>query len=194
MQPARHFTARTLIWLAAIATPVQGWPAAACGCGCDSLLVPVASDVATAPGCCSGVLSEAHPTKRSCPCTGARVCRCSEKKSCCQPKSACCGSSAFGVSGCCGEANSCCSSGSEKSGCSCGDDCQCGKSEPTKQHPATPPAEGSQVERVIANLAASVPLGSLAAILPEPSRFDTTALAASLPAVDRCVSLCCFRI
>ena len=192
---AQHTFARVLIWLAAIATPLQGLSAPACGCTTDASVA--IGDAEPASSCCS----ETAPGV--CPCTSAKVCHCEEKgqakssccsqaadddarvqqHSCCQPRSSCNGRSC-----CCGglgDANG--------SGCSCGDNCHCCENDSPAQ-PATPPVEDSQPDRGVA--AASLPAAISEAVTPASQQFSITPaeLDASLSGVDRCVSLCRFRL
>ncbi len=52
----QHIAARTFVWLAAVAIPLQGLPAVACGC--DSV-VTCSHEIETTPNCCSTVKAEA---------------------------------------------------------------------------------------------------------------------------------------
>ncbi|QDV73791.1 hypothetical protein Spa11_19900 [Botrimarina mediterranea] len=191
MRFVHHIAARTLVWLAAIAMPLQGVQTSACGCTNSSTQASNATHSGGPARCCG------KPTTGACPCTGAELCRCGKDSSCCQPKASCCSTALPKCSGasCC-HGRSCCSGGSEETsnnGCSCGDNCQCGQSDSPSQ-PSTPPAEDTPTERVLLALTMPSAPNGVALSLPERCRFDFLALAASLPAVDRCVSLCRFTL
>lgn len=203
MLPNTHTVARLLTWLAAIATPLQGMPSTACGCSSGVAPMVLAGCAVTTQACCPSGRVISQPMGDSCPCTGAAVCRCGEQSSCCQQKADCCGSldpnAVGGSDSCCSRKSDYCGVGLDgcgtcSVGCSCGDNCQCRTDAPTNQQPATPPAEESKTERVISDLAMSGSLSGIAALPPQPKHVDVSARAAALPAVDRCVSLCCFRL
>jgi len=160
-------TTRLIAWLAAIAIPFQGLPAASCGCVRTS---------GAAESCCS------QPSTGQCPCTGAAVCRCGESSSCCQPEPSCCSGDSTSESSCqCG------------TGCQCGDNCQCGKSKvPTK--PAAPPAENSSPERIATDSTSAATVSAV--FLPAFSRqhLELSAGAIALTAHDSCARLCRFTL
>lgn len=192
MKFVQPLIARAIVWLAAGAMPLQGLPAAACGCTASSDTVVTTNKADDAPSCCTN-------SSGACPCTGASICRCGEKSDCCRSKATSCCSSAgdrhsFQRKSCCQTRSCCCGSDVVSgTGCSCGDNCRCGQSEPPA-HPATPPAEDCSTDRVVA--ASSMPTisGDAASVLPRHFRFDSAALAASLPSIDRCISLCRFTL
>lgn len=188
----RPLIARTMVWLAAVATPLQGLPTASCGCtaGSDTVVATMKADTATS--CCK-------KSTRACPCTGASICRCGEGSRCSQSNARSCCSSANGghasaQASCCRTCSCCCCGGdSGGAGCSCGDNCRCSESEPPT-NPATPPVEDSQPDRVLVASSMPVALNDALPIVPRASRLDIAAMAASLPTVDRCVSLCRFTL
>lgn len=90
----KDITARTLIWLAAIAVPVQGLPAAACSCASGKITCKAAGacccsadkvresrccrarrQVGTAPSCCGSA-----PRGHDSPCTCGFHCQCRKGK------------------------------------------------------------------------------------------------------------------
>jgi len=103
MWTTQNIAARTFVWLATLAIPIQGLPSSACGC-------------TQAPVCASEVIAS------PCSCTGEKMCRCGVASSCCQPKTSCCSSKTSSAASCqCGDQ------------CQCGDNCHCGESSvPTK--------------------------------------------------------------
>ena len=177
----KYTAARTLVWLAAIAMPLQSSPAAACGC--------TNSD---APACEVGgaLTGSAESSVGRCPCTGAEVCRCGESSPCHESSRSCC-SKQNAAPSCCQD--SCCSKGSSGS-CPCGANCQCGKSD-APEAPRTPPTENNNSsERIVADI---LSVGLFAGIYsPDTTgqHFNISTDAAALAALDRCVVLCRFTI
>jgi hypothetical protein len=175
----RHPTiARLLIWLAAIAFPVQGMPVAMCGC-VDGMTCPVSGEQPSA--CC-----QSYSTK-SCRCTGASICHCGEG-SCCR-STVRPGSTASQVN-----QGSCKVRGSfDEATCSCGVNCRCGQlPEPTP--PATPIPAESQPLKLVQEFMATVCLGEFdppQTKLPAP--FASVSHAAHVERT-RCVLLCRFTI
>ena len=170
-----HIAARTLIWLAAVAIPVQGLPPAACAC------TKVVSET-----CCAS--SQNSPGR--CPCMGAEICRCGESSRCHKPSPSCC-SEQNAAPSCC---HSCCCSRDSNGTCPCGSHCQCGKNDAPKA-PATPPTENNNSsERIVADATSA---GSFADLYnPDMTQrnLDFNAGAAALGALDRCVVLCRFTL
>lgn len=183
--------ARAMVWLAAVAMPLQGLPAAACSCIASSDAVTATNKADEAPSCC-------NESTRACLCTGASICHCGEESDCSRSNTIpCCSSVTDGHSlqrlSCCQTRSCFCGDESRAMSCSCGDNCRCGQSEPPA-HPATPPAEDCQSERVLVPSLMPAAIGNEAHILPRTFRFDSAALSASLPTIDRCVSLCRFTL
>jgi hypothetical protein len=171
---AKYTAARTLIWLAAFAVPVQGLPPAACGC-----------TKTAATNCC-----ERSPISAGrCPCTGAQVCRCGESSSCHNPSPTCC-SKQNAAPSCC----HCCSSSGNSGTCPCGSNCQCGKSN-APEAPATPPTENNNSsERIVADATSAGSFAGLYSPDMTQRNLDFNVRAAALGALDRCVVLCRFTI
>lgn len=167
--------ARTLIWLAAFAAPVQGLPTVACAC----------TKTATKDCCASREISSGR-----CPCTGADVCRCGESSPCHKSSRSRCSEQSAAPSCCHG---CCCAKGSNGT-CPCGANCQCGKND-SPEAPATPPTENNNSsERIVADATSA---GSFTELYnPEETRryLDLNTGAASLGALDRCVVLCRFML
>ena len=189
----QHIAARTFVWLAALAIPMQGVPSTACGCtsnatcsneaeqsqNCCCASSPTAFSE-TASSCCS---QEAVGT---CRCTGAKVCRCGEASACHQQSRTCCSRNKT--------SNSCCLSNDSKTGCSCGDNCQCGKSN-TPAEPVAPPVENSSPERNLVDSTAAASFET--AYLPSKTTSWHSDLCFGvdvLSALGRCVTLCRFTI
>lgn len=187
----RGITARTLIWLAAMTVPVQGLPAASCGCATSDQ--SRCQTVEQSKRCCA---TTAVTTKHSCcqeqiagpcRCTGAKVCRCGDKNPCRERAHACCTERAT--------THSCCSScdTAGESACPCGINCQCGQSkEPSK--PAAPPVENNTAEKVASDSVSTV---SLATVVQPPiarRTLDSSAMTDALAALDRCATLCRFTL
>jgi len=189
MWMTKHIIGRTLVWLAAVTIPVQGLPAAQCGCSSSGQTLEEANEKSSA--CCAGNLiatnrPEAYccsqPIAGRCPCTGAEVCRCGETSSYCQQRPACCSVGDASGSSCqCG------------TGCQCGDNCQCNQDSVPAQ-PAIPPVENSSTERILTNSAATASCGIV--YLPSATRqhLDLHAGANALTALDCCVALCRFTL
>lgn len=177
---SEHIVARTLIWLAALAIPVQGlsWPT----CGCTKSATCSVSGEGQASGCC------AHSKSRAgrCPCTGAAVCHCGEASPCHKPAHACC-SKRNSTPSCC---HCCCSKGNRGT-CPCGANCQCGKNN-APEVPATPPNQNQSPERIVAD---GVTVGCSADLnLADTTsqHVDVCVGATAISALDRCVILCRF--
>lgn len=166
-----NIAARTLIWLAAITIPVQGLPAAPCGC-------------IGGKSCCQ------RQVAGSCGCTGAKVCRCGETGPRRTPAKSCCVARL--------EKETCRStSGSTSSkgcACQCGTNCQCGSSKEPRE-PATPPVEhNNPTEKVVSDSLAVVSVATV-----YQSRFTRRSPDASVEldaraALDRCAALCRFTL
>ncbi len=196
MRFAQHTFARVLIWLAAIATPLQGLSAPACGCTKDASVAVCQAESTTA--CCAGTAPSV------CPCTGAKICRCGEKSTCCQAKSGCC--SRAGDHGprdqrhsccqrrsCCEGGSCCCGQGVSGTGCSCGDNCHCGENDSPNQ-PATLPVEDNQPERILVAATLSTTVGQAVLATSQQLSASPAELDASMSSIDRCISLCRFRL
>lgn len=169
----KYTAARTMIWLAAFAVPVQGLPPEACAC----------TKAATAD-CCAN--RQASP--RRCPCTGAEVCRCGESSPCQKSSHSCCSEQKIAPS-CCPDC--CCSSGCNGK-CACGPNCQCRKNDAPKALETPPTENENSTERIVADANSAGLLTDL--YIPSTTRqhlrFYT--VAAALGALDRCVVLCRF--
>lgn len=193
-----HIAARTFVWLAAMAIPLQGVPSVACGCTSDK---SCCSEVQQSQGCCGADERSAFETTSAtccsqqalgpCRCTGAKICRCDETSSCHQ------GSGSSESGSCCSGSkatDSCCSSDETGAGCSCGANCQCGQQENKPAEPSAPPVEHNSPERILIDSAESTSIE--AAYLPSTTRRHTALCASvdALSALDRCVTLCRFTI
>lgn len=183
MYITHHIAARTLIWLAAIAIPMQGVPTVACNC---SRVTHSPKEIEPSQGCCS---SASQQGLCRCPCTGATVCHCGEDSSCKQQTHSCCSESPEKKSCCSGGTCPCCAEGN----CSCGANCQCGKSSaPTE--PVCPPVENNSPERIIADSTALVSLATIYQPCPTRHYLSVSADSALLTSLDRCITLCRFTI
>ena len=184
MSMTRNITTRTLIWLTAILVPVQGLPAAACGCAsgkrCDQ-------KVEQSSNCCGASSSDAAATHNccqsqstgACRCTGAKVCRCGENSDCKSAES-CCGTDA-------------CCSNEGGSACSCGTNCQCGSNH-MPEKPVAPPVENNTAEKVASDSVLTV---SLSTVYEPPAARRTPQTSVEtdvLAALDRCAALCRFTL
>lgn len=163
----RNITARTLIWLAAIALPVQTLPAASCGCSGSTTSCNKAEGTS---GCCC---SQEKVRQGRC---------CCSRKLAASRGSCCSGNRQVTTTG------YCCSQG--ESGCTCGVTCRCGT---TKQPtPAAPPVENNSSD----SLAYVSHSASPAATADQPKatrrQDDSSSVSDALAALDRCVSLCRF--
>lgn len=174
MRITQHIAARTFVWLAAVAIPLQGLPAFTCGC--DSVAT-CSHKTETVPSCCStgktnsGCCSK-NKTTASC---------CSKDKS----SGSCCSSDEAKTTG----KGGCLCEGS----CTCGANCQCGK-DSVPAEPTAPPVENSSPKRVVADSAAAA---SIAAIYQPSSTGrhpNVCTGATALSALDRCATLCRFTI
>ena len=188
-----NIAARTFVWFAAMAIPLQGVPTAECGCTSNATC---SNKVEQLKGfCCASSSSAFESTPATCcgqkaagpcRCTGAKVCRCSEASLCHQQSRTCC--SVHKAS------NSCCSGDKCATDCSCGDNCQCGKNN-TPAEPAAPPAGNSSPERILVGSAEAA--SSEAAYLSSLATRQHLELSVgmdALSALDRCVTLCRFTI
>jgi hypothetical protein len=194
----QHIAARTFVWLAAMAIPLQGVPSVACGCTSSA---SCCNEVRQCQGCCGAGSSSACETASAsccseqttvpCRCTGAKICRCGETSSCHQQ-----GGHRQGGSCCSGSiaANNCCSGDEAGAGCSCGDNCQCGQQNNAPTEPAAPPVENNSPERILVDSAEVA--SAEAAYLPSTTQrhADLCAGVDALSALDRCVNLCRFTI
>jgi hypothetical protein len=170
----KHTAARTLIWLAAFAAPVQGLPPAACEC----------TKVA-ATNCCDR--SPISPGR--CPCTGAEVCRCGESSLRHKTSHSRC-SEQNAPRGCC----HCCCTNDNAGTCPCGAYCHCGKSDAPKA-PATPPTESNNsFERIVADVTSAGSFADLSTPDATQQHLDVHSGTAALSVLDRCVVLCRFTI
>ena len=188
-----NIAARTFVWFAAMAIPMQSMPVAECGCTsnatCSNKVEQLKGSYcassssafeSTSATCCS------QRAAGPCRCTGAKVCRCSEASPCHQQSRTCCSGNKA--------SDSCCSSDKSGSSCSCGDNCQCGKNN-TPAEPAVPPAESNSAERILADSAQAA--SSEAAYLSSLTTRQYLELSVRvdvLSALDRCVTLCRFTI
>lgn len=175
-----HIAARTLIWLAALAIPVQGMSSPTCGC-MNSTTSSVRTEGSPDSCCASGSSKSRH-----CPCTGAEVCHCGEASPCHKPAHACC-SKRSATPSCC---HCCCSKDSNET-CPCGANCQCGKKD-RSEVPATPPVENHSPNRIVAD---AVTVGCYAEFnLAEATsqHLDVCVWASAISALQRCVILCRF--
>ncbi len=179
----QHLAARTLVWLAAVAIPMQGVASARCGC---SSVKACSNKAVQSTGCCC---ASGQPGRNRCPCTGAKVCRCGETSSCHKQAHACSSGQCAKASCCSG----CCCSPTRDGTCPCGANCHCGKNNaPTA--PATPPVERNSPERIVAS---SVAVTSLAMVsISDSSRqyLDFCSEGSALAASERCVLLCRFTL
>ncbi len=182
MHMTRHTAARTLVWLATIAMPLQSLPTAACGCTTSGAQ---ACEVGGALAG-SGELSVGR-----CPCTGAEVCHCGELSPCRKSSSHSCCSEKSASPSCC---HGCCCSRGNTGTCPCGANCQCGNSDAPKAPPTPPTENNDSSERILADI---LSVGSFAGIYsPDATRqhLDIYPVAAALDALDRCVVLCRFTL
>jgi len=195
MWTTRDIAARTLIWLAALAIPVQSLPAASCGCaiGLESgdqadCRCPEERDAgpiccasqARRPSCCS------KKSSGPCRCTGAAVCRCGQDSACRSTSS--CYSKSDSKHGCC------CSEKGDGS-CQCSLFCTCNVSDSQKLPLAEPLSpDQSSSEQLTASLSADAATGdvvSLPPVRPVASSQSDSIVATSL---DRCISLSRFTL
>ena len=178
---AQHLAARMLVWLAAMAVPVQGLPTD--GCICTSVSSASDKTAPTANNCCAS----SHASCGRCPCTGAEVCRCGQSSLCHKPSHSCCAGHRAKAS-CCSD---CCGSNGTHGTCPCGEDCQCGKND-TPKTPATPPVEPNSPERIVADSAMAISSAVVYQRSALRQHVDFCMEIDSLAALDRCVILCRF--
>ncbi|QEG35813.1 hypothetical protein Pr1d_31190 [Bythopirellula goksoeyrii] len=179
----QHIAARILIWLAAIAIPMQGVPTVACEC---SKVSHSPTKIESSEGCCC---TDSQAESGRCPCTGAKVCHCGEDSSCKQQSRTCCSVSPERHSCCSGGTCPCCADGN----CSCGANCQCGKNNaPTE--PVCPPVENNSPERIIADATVLASLATIYQPCPTHQSLSVTVGSESLTSLDRCITLCRFTI
>lgn len=167
---------RLFVWLAVIATPFQGLPAAACGCARVTLQLSAMSGLAQEAACCS------QPRVGQCPCTGASVCHCGEASSCSQSEPSCCSSESAADSGCQCAGN-----------CQCGGNCQCTQDN-TPTEPTIPPVENSSSDRIVVDSASTASLSTIYLPTKAPQQLDRNVGANALTALDSCVALCRFAL
>lgn len=202
MWTTRHIAARTLIWLAAIALPVQSLPAASCGCASGSSCCQNGElsdcrfqdgdtskhgccNTASAKGCCS------QSSGGQCRCTGAAVCRCG-KSSSCKKATACCGAKATKTSCCSTAQHACGESGGQ---CQCGSFCMCNVGGTPKLPPAEPVSpERSSSDQLIALLTLDVATGDVLAMPPKRPAASTIGEAIAATSLDRCIELSRFTL
>jgi len=193
---AQYKVARTFIWLAVLAIPLQGLPVAACGC-------------ANSP-------FKAQPSNRSC-CSSDRDARnAPTTRRCCQrrvnPGAAnpeCCSAARNGSRelarfcsadrvGGTGESGSCChgvlSSSAHEIDCTCSNDCQCDQHN-SPAHPATSPIENSSFKRILVDYSTGTN-GGCAAVATAKTQLQLGWRVSDgvSTALDRCITLCRFII
>jgi len=188
----QHILGRTLIWLAAVAIPLQGLPKICCGCQeVGATRSNCCRQKANSSSCCAARKAERSRSCRPssigrCPCTGAADCprrangKChdSQTRSCCskQQRSSCCAAG--------GE--NCCQNGS----CACGPFCGCKAYRANELPPVAPPtSERMSSDQVASSLLTNVSTGL---VLPPPtvaasSMFDEGRSAATSLS-------CCIRL
>lgn len=169
-----NIVARTLVWLAAVASPVQGLTGPASGCSCGE---PRSQRASECNGCCAAASAG---EVSACRCCAARshgaVSRGGDHVR-----------AASGSGGCCSE------SSDRQSACQCGVHCQCnGRKHPA---PSIPPAVNDTVDKVAAGYQTSNAVAT--ALLPEAfpqlgSHFDAQAMARA--PLDRCALLSRFTL
>jgi hypothetical protein len=183
----RHIAARSLVWLAAVTVPMQGLPAASCGCTSGKICCQ--QDGQSTDCCCSRSPDASGPTSRkccccqqgttgACACTGAKICRCNADSPCRKsPEKTCC----------------CQSSSAGDSVCKCGPNCQCRQTKPPQ--PATPPVQTNN-STVKALSQSSSPAGVATIYEAQvPQRHNDVPLEAdALTALDHCVLLSRFTL
>lgn len=179
----QHLAARTLVWLAAVAIPMQSLQSAASGCACLKTCFE-AVDRSQGSCCASG-----QPSPGRCSCTGAMVCRCGETSPCHRQAHACCSGQRAKAS--------CCSGGrcspTRDGTCPCGANCHCGENN-VPEAPATPPVENYSPERIVAASASAVSCAIVHQLVTTRQHLDVCAAADALSALERCVTLCRFTI
>ncbi len=164
-----NIAARTLIWLTAFVTPVQGLATTSCGCsGSRSCL----QKTEPSPCCCcsAGKIREGRcccagnpPASVGTRCSGSRQ-GAASRRGFSQPDSA----------------------------CSCGATCRCGNAKQPTQ--SVPPVEDNTTEKLANDSVSATPFAT--ATQPQVTRRpeDTSSALDALAAVDRCVSLCRFAL
>ncbi len=179
----QHIAARTLVWLAAMVIPVQGFPSVACGCTRDTTAI---EESVSSQACCNAT---SQTTSSRCPCTGANICRCGEDSSCKRQDRTCCSARTALHSCCSGSGCACCAEGT----CSCGANCQCGNNNaPT--NPVAPPVENNSNERIVADSTALASLATIYQPCPTRHQLDVSAGTDASSSLDRCITLCRFTI
>lgn len=195
MWTTRNIAARTLIWLAALAIPVQAFPGASCGCvsglersnqadcrcseerDAESTSSP---SQASHPTCCS------KKSSGPCRCTGAAVCRCGQDSTC------------RGTSSCCSKSDSkhgrCCSEKGDGA-CQCGPFCTCNVGGSQELPPAEPLSpDQSSSEQLTASLSADTATGDIVPLPPvRPAASSPSDLIAAT-SLDRCIALSRFTL
>jgi hypothetical protein len=198
MWMTQQLTARILVWMAAVAIPLQGWPTTGCGCAGGK----VSSDQTcqkqhcrdcsrSAPDNEPGDCCNQQVANRCCS-TEAKVCRCGETSPCPPHSSPCCSGNRT-TGNCCSSSDMTASAGSSGSECQCGSDCRCGNGK-VPPEPAAPPAETSSPERMIADSAGAASSGAIYLPSMTRPRLDLEVGTDALSAHDCCVTLCRFTL
>ncbi len=193
----KRIAARTLIWLAAVTVPVQGLPAAACGCtsgrSCCQKDEKSGSCCCAAKSHASGKPQHSCCQQRSadrCRCTGAKVGRCGESSPCRKQSRSCCAERVA-------TGTRCAANNSDTFGvlaCKCGVNCQCGTSKEPRE-PVAPPVENNNPTEKMASDSGSIARDATAHAPQITQRHaDACVEADALTALDRCASLCRFTL
>lgn len=193
MWKIKHILGRTLIWLAAIAVPLQGMPSVSCGCQDDGAphgkCCPKTADSSSC--CCAARDANQSRCCRSsstgrCRCTGAAVCRCGARSKChnCHARSCC--SRERRPSCCATNGENCC----QHSSCTCGPFCNCKASPANDLPPVAPPtSERTPSDQFASSLLTSVTTGLIPpppTVALSPVMGDDHDAASGLP--------CCIRL
>ena len=158
---------KLLIWLTAIAMPLQvGW-ASDCGCASSPQGEKAVSSSPAPLGCCC----MARASTPACRATKTTCCKASESRS------------------------TCCSRVAEASGCQCGPSCRCADHHESQPEPSAPAPENgrcnSEISLAVSNLAATQTLFS-----DDSSNHFVVELESSFsqPGKQLCVLLCRFTL
>jgi hypothetical protein len=191
----RDTIARMLVWVTALTVPVQGLPAASCGCassktGCHK---EEQSDACCPAGGRKAVGNARHgycqrQSHEPCRCTGAKVCRCGESSRC-RNETKCCGASNATIEGYHGWSVSVASAPGR---CTCGLNCQCGTT--SQQEPATPPVQKNPTDKVASDWLTTLSVAAVCRPQSTRRQVDARSFARAVTALDRCASLCRFAI
>ncbi len=196
MWTTRNIAARTLIWLAALAIPVQSLPAASCGCvsgleSGDQADCRCSEERDAGPtGCASQASRPSCCSKKSsgpCRCTGAAICRCGNDSACRTTSSTCCSKTA--------STNGCCCSEKGDGSCQCGPFCTCDMSDSQKLPPAEPLSpDQSSSEQLTASLSADAATGEVVFMPPVRPAGSSPSDSIAATSLDRCIALSRFAL